>query len=168
MAACESLCVRCARYQQTCCQGREIFITLGDVQRITALVGQTPFFEFAATTDPDYLDQDDDPTWRENVFRPDGTRRILSRQSNGDCVFLGPEGCRLSLTDRPLVCRLYPLDYNEQGLDPVPSSYCPTHLLVPGEDQLASTGVCLDEAVAWHRQLYKEIRWEKASPCTLV
>jgi Fe-S-cluster containining protein len=32
----------------------------------------------------------------------------LRRKGNGACVFLGPEGCTVH-TDRPLVCRLYPL-----------------------------------------------------------
>jgi uncharacterized protein len=32
----------------------------------------------------------------------------LRRQADGACVFLGPDGCMVH-TDRPLVCRLYPL-----------------------------------------------------------
>ena len=32
----------------------------------------------------------------------------LRRQADGACTFLGPEGCTVH-TDRPLVCRLYPL-----------------------------------------------------------
>jgi uncharacterized protein len=38
----------------------------------------------------------------------DGQGLELAQAENGDCVFLGPEGCTVH-PDRPLVCRLYPL-----------------------------------------------------------
>ena len=81
---------------KTCCQTPQVFVTLGDVRRIEAETGQTDFFDFRLPPDPGYTDQDDDPIWRDNAFQPDGTRRVLNKQANGDCTFLGSAGCVLS------------------------------------------------------------------------
>jgi hypothetical protein len=42
------------------------------------------------------------------LYTVDGRGVELAQAPNGDCVFLGPEGCTVH-PDRPLVCRLYPL-----------------------------------------------------------
>jgi hypothetical protein len=88
----ERLCVRCAGLGRTCCQGREIYVTRGDVGRIGKQTGLTGFFELAPSANPAYLDQDHDSVWRDHVFSRDGRRRILRWQSSGDCVFLGKSG----------------------------------------------------------------------------
>src|SRR5688572_5187759 len=90
MADEEFLCVRCARHTKTCCQRCEIYVTPGDVQRIEQHTDRYNFWEFRVPDDPNYADQDDDPAWRDHVFRQDGSRRVLKRQANGDCTFLGP------------------------------------------------------------------------------
>lgn len=41
-------------------------------------------------------------------YTVDGQGTILAQADNGDCIFLGPAGCRVH-PNRPLVCRLYPL-----------------------------------------------------------
>jgi Fe-S-cluster containining protein len=46
---------------------------------------------------------------------PRGRRLRLKLQENGDCCFLGAEGCRLPQEARPLYCRLYPLFVNPHG-----------------------------------------------------
>jgi len=91
----EFLCARCARHTKTCCQGTEIYTTPGDAERIAAYSGQTEFYEFRLPDDPVYAAQDDDPLWKNRVFRADGTRRVLKQLPNGDCTFLGTEGCTL-------------------------------------------------------------------------
>lgn len=164
----ETFCAQCARHQKTCCQTREVYITPGDVKRIEGHTGFTGFWEFRKPEDPGYLDQSDDPAWGEYVFRPDGSRRILRRQEDGACVFLGPAGCLLPLEIRPLVCRLYPYQYNEFGLLPELAAGCPTQLLRPGEDLLAVLQVAVEDARRWHAQLYREIRLEKAPICASV
>jgi Fe-S-cluster containining protein len=156
----EVLCARCARHQKTCCQRAEVFITLGDVRRIRDLVGEDGFAEFRVPEDPDYADQSDDPTWAHGVFHADGTRRVLRRQANGDCTFLGPMGCVLPLEVRPLVCRLYPFDYDERGIDIGLAAWCPKSLLAPGETLVGSIGMSREDSELWHRQLYAEIREE--------
>jgi Fe-S-cluster containining protein len=159
----EPLCASCARLGKTCCQGREIYATLGDVERIAAHTGRRDFVEFLAPDDPEYQDQDDDPTWTQFVFQADGTRRVLRRQANGDCTFLGPQGCQLSLEVRPLVCRLNPYEYHEGGLYDEPGDVCPVHLLKPGQTLFEAIGMNDDDVRRWHRQLYAEIRLEKDS-----
>ncbi len=155
-----SLCSRCAQRGKTCCQICEIYVTPGDVQRIGAFVGHFAFFEFREPADPRYLDQDDDPEWARCVFRPDGSRRVLRRSSTGDCVFLGPMGCRLPWEVRPLVCRLYPVEYTASGLKPELADGCPLDLLPPGQDLLQALDMTWEKATLWHWQLYAEIRLE--------
>jgi len=168
METTENFCAQCARHQKTCCQTRQVYITLGDVKRIETYTGLSGFWEFRLPDDPEYLDQSDDPAWAEFVFRPDGSRRILRRQDDGACMFLGPAGCLLPLEIRPLVCRLYPYQYNEQGLMPELATGCPTHLLPPEKDLLAVLQVTPEDARRWHAQLYREIRLEKAPACASV
>ena len=129
----------------------------GDLERIAAHTGQSDFSEFLAPADPSYADQDDDPLWRDHVFRQDGTRRVLKRQANGDCTFLGSHGCKLPIEVRPLVCRLYPYDYNEQGIQPELSPGCPLELLAPQQGLIDALDMRLDDARRWQQQLYREI-----------
>ncbi len=44
----EFLCVRCARHMKTCCQTCEIYVSPGDVERISAHTGRRDFYEFRA------------------------------------------------------------------------------------------------------------------------
>ncbi len=164
----EPLCFRCDRTQRTCCQICQIYVTPGDVERITAYAGQQNFFEYRRPTDPEYLDQDDDPLWAACVFRSDGTRRVLRRTDAQGCIFLGPQGCRLPLEVRPLVCRLYPFEYTERGLTGVVGSMCPHHLLAPGETLLDSLGMDAETAERWRTQLYSEIRREPTAPAPVA
>lgn len=156
----EPLCLKCAQRGKTCCQICEIYVTPGDVERIQAFTGRRDFFEFRVPQDPRYLDQDDDPEWARCVFRPDGSRRVLRRRASGDCLFLGPCGCQLPWEVRPLVCRLYPVEYTASGLKTELADGCPVDLLAPGEDLLLALDMTWAKAEVWHRQLYAEIRME--------
>jgi Fe-S-cluster containining protein len=138
-----------------------VHATLGDVRRIAAHTGLNgrDFTEFRPPADPAYADQEDDPAWAQHVFRADGTRRVLKRRANGDCLFLGPHGCRLPLEVRPLICRIYPYDYTEAGLkDGELSKGCPLELVRPELGLIGELEMNVDEARRWHRQLYQEIR----------
>lgn len=160
MQASEFLCVRCARHTRTCCQRSEIYATPGDVRRIGLHTQRDDFTEYRVPANPDYLDQDDDPVWREKVFRADNSRRVLKRQPDGDCTFLGESGCTLPLEIRPLVCRLYPYDYTAAGLLVDLVEGCPLELLPPGQGLIEALEMNRDDAVRWHRQLYEEIQME--------
>lgn len=159
----EFLCARCARHMKTCCQTPEIYVTPGDVERIANHVGRRDFSHFRVPTDPVYLEQDDDPAWQKHVFREDNSRRVLKKTPDGDCSLLGPQGCTLPWEVRPLVCRLYPYDYDERGIRDELVPGCPLELLRPGQVLLEVLGMKIDDARRWHKQLYEEIRAEKDS-----
>jgi uncharacterized protein len=163
MSTDEFLCVRCARHQRTCCQTAEVFVTRGDVRRIEAHTAATGFWEFRPPADPVYLhlEDDDDPLWRDNVFQPDGSRRVLRKQPGGDCTFLGPAGCTLPLEVRPLICRIYPFDYTADGIQDDLAPGCPLELLPPGQGLIEALTMNRADAERWHAQLYAELRQER-------
>lgn len=152
-------CAKCASIQRTCCQQAEILVTDGDIQRVSSATGRSDIWELRRPSDPSYLDQDDDPNWLGYTVDARGRRRVLKRQANGDCIFLGPAGCVLGTEERPLVCRLYPFSYTEAGIDGVDDSYCPTSRVVPeGQTILDALGMTLQDGQRWHRALYQELR----------
>ncbi len=153
----EFLCIRCSRHQRTCCQDSEIYVTLGDVRRIAPHTENDDFTEFRLPGYPVYDQQVEDPFWHKHVFRPDGTRRILKHQPNGNCIFLGEAGCRLPAEDRPLVCRLYPFDYTADGILERLASGCPVELLSPQQPLLTALGMTVEDARPLHNQLYHEM-----------
>ena len=143
---------------KTCCQTCEVYVTPGDVGRIAAHTARRDFFEYRPPANPVY-EVDDDPAWQVGVFRPDGTRRVLRRQPNGNCPFLGAQGCELPLETRPLVCRIYPFEYDASGLKPDElAPGCPTELLRPGQGLIQALDMNRTDAIRWHAQLYAEIR----------
>ncbi|MCA9263403.1 MAG: YkgJ family cysteine cluster protein [Planctomycetales bacterium] len=154
------LCARCSRHRKTCCQTSEVYTTPEDVQRIAHYTNHQDFTEYRAPDNAEYADQDDDSAWQQYVFRSDGTRRVLRREADGDCTFLGEQGCRLPLEVRPLVCRLYPFQYTEAGIDHDLADGCPLELLRPGLGLLDELEMTRGDADRWHRQLYQEIRLE--------
>lgn len=160
MSQSDHLCLRCSRHMKTCCQTAEIFVTLGDVRRIEKHSGRREFSEFRPPEHPIYQPDDSDPIWRDQAFRPDGTRRVLKRQANGDCTFLGPEGCMLPLEVRPLICRIYPYDYDANGMLPELARGCPVELVRPGMGLIDELGMNEADAERWRRQLYDEIQSE--------
>lgn len=157
----EFLCVRCARHMETCCKTSEVYITPGDLERISRHSGDKDFHEFKAPTDPVYLDKGDDPAWLHFVFRDGGTRRVLKRRKDGACTFPGAAGCDLPLDIRPLICRIYPFDFNEEGLYEELARGCPTELLREGRGLLEELNMEIDSPRLWHKQLYEEIRLER-------
>lgn len=152
------LCARCAKRQETCCQNTDIVLTDGDIERVSAHIGRRDFVEFRSAGKPEYLDQDDDPLWRDATFQPDGTRRVVKHRENGDCTFLGPVGCTLPYETRPLICRLYPFDYNESGVAEELATGCPRYLLPEGVGLAKALAMNRTDAERWHHQLYSELR----------
>jgi len=155
------LCVRCSRRRPTCCQDSEVYPTPGDVRRIAQATGREDFYEYRRPDNPIYAQENDDPFWIEHVFRSDGTRRVLKRQPQGDCTFLGEAGCVLPLETRPLICRLYPFDFTVHGLLDELAQGCPTELLPEGVGLLEALDIRREDALRWHHQLYEELLLEK-------
>ncbi len=167
-------CAHCATLQKTCCQTAEILVTSGDLARISRHTGLAPdegrFWERRVPVDPEYLDDDaDDPNWKRWTVAPDNTRRVLRKQKNGDCMFLGQRGCILPENVRPIVCRLYPFSYTESGIQGEDAGYCPKRAVAPeAPDMVTALGMTLDAAERWHAALYDELRTGRESACGSV
>jgi Fe-S-cluster containining protein len=155
------LCRECARVGRTCCQGHDIYVTWGDCHRIFIHTRLRDFFEYRACSDLAYADQGEDPLWQQHVFRPDGSRRVLKRQANGDCHFLSSQGCQLPLTVRPLICRLFPHVYSAAGIYDSWDEGCPAaRVIAKAALESSIAGMARGEAARWHQLLYDEVIWE--------
>ncbi len=156
----ESLCRRCAALGGTCCRGTQVFVTCGDVERIAAVTGSGDFWEMASADDGEFAaGRVLDSVWGR-VFGVDGRRRVLRHGVGRGCFFLTPDGCSLSLAVRPLLCRLYPFDYNETTIKGVYGPLCPEPERGNGALLLASLAMNRDVAEEWRCALYEEIRRE--------
>ena len=154
-------CDQCSRNGTSCCQGTQILLTAGDIQRITRFLGAFDFFTFEVP-DPGYTDPGDDPAWLTLTIRPDGRRRVLKRTVAKSCIMLAANGCLLPITQRPLICRLHPYTYTEtdiSGVDPA----CPMSRERNWPTLLAQLGMAKSEARKWHRLLYCELRADKSA-----
>jgi Fe-S-cluster containining protein len=145
---------------KTCCQTAEVFVTLGDVRRIEQESGRDDFHELRHPEHPVYRPDDSDTIWRDKAFQPDGSRRVLKHQDNGDCTFLGPAGCVLPLEIRPLICRIYPFDYDADGLLDDLARGCPLELVRPGMELIEELEMNREQAENWRKQLYAELLLE--------
>ncbi|MBN2533625.1 MAG: YkgJ family cysteine cluster protein [Spirochaetales bacterium] len=150
------LCEKCAGVKNTCCIARDVIITPGDIKRIEEVIISKDFYEFRPVSDLEYLVQEDDPNWNIYTFFENGTRRVLKHKENNRCIFLHDMGCSLPGYVRPLVCRLHPFLYNEQGLTGI-SSDCPVELLDVNEDIYTSIGINTSLAETWRKELYHEL-----------
>lgn len=160
MNASPSLCRRCAATGATCCQGRAVFITLGDVARIRAAEPGADFFHIRHIAPDAYRSHLPYDTVWGRVLASESGVRILRHTESGDCHFLSESGCRLSLDARPLVCRLYPYDYNPATLKGVYGHVCPSPERENGSLLLALLGMNRDRAQGWRALLYNEIEQE--------
>jgi Fe-S-cluster containining protein len=78
-------CRRCS----LCCYHKKIQVNPYEVARLARKIGQTT-------------------TEFRNALTREGAGALLNQKEDGACVFLGSEGCMV-YSDRPLVCRVYPL-----------------------------------------------------------
>jgi Fe-S-cluster containining protein len=150
-------CAKHARLGKTCCQTSEVLVTSGDKVRIRDFTGSEDFWRDTWPADPGYADDGSDPGWTL-AFHVDGSRPTLKRRENGDCTFLGEAGCVLPLEVRPIVCRLYPFLYDENGLSKVFSDRCPPEVVPPGSSIVEVLEMDPGAAERWRAQLYAEIR----------
>lgn len=159
------LCDRCKEIQKTCCQ-QNIIITLTreDVRRITQATGISDFFEFKYYPDLSCLDvYAYDPNWKKYAFLPGNLKRQIKMNSHGDCIFLGDAGCMLTEDARPLMCRLYPYEYNEYGMIGVVLSedtICPVRLIKTGENLAEMLEMPFEPLNQWRIMYYDELRTE--------
>ena len=151
----ETLCFKCSLNGTSCCKGTQIYLTNGDVLRISRFLGSRHFFAIEMA-DTAYLDPGDDPTWLALTIRPDGQRRVLKRTGDKSCTMLGEKGCRLPMPVRPLVCRLYPYEFTEKGISGVDSS-CPISRERDWPALIEQLGMAMGATSKWHNMLYCEL-----------
>jgi len=144
-----------------------MLLSLGDVARIAAAVGADDFYEVRHYPDLSFLRQYDyDPNWARYTVLAGHRRRQLRVRADGSCVLLSPAGCVLPTAARPLMCRLYPHDYNEsavRGFCTGDDLACPVHLLRPGESLEQVIGESSAQIEQWRALLYRELREEYAA-----
>ena len=162
------ICKQCSKRQLTCCQDSDIFITLGDIKRIskyildTHILSNTDFYEDREAGEA-YIkavkDNPKDIIW--NLVTINNGMRRVTKKNEGDCIFLSTTGCLLPLEIRPLVCRIYPFDFNQSGVFISSNCACPLDLV--GNDPPAALEIKLEDAIRWHKMLYKELKDELIS-----
>ena len=157
-----SLCAQCAGSGRTCCQRTRIFLTAADAARIASATGKPPesFCDHEIPDEtPDACLALLDPVWSGILISGD-RRRIVAHRPNGDCCFLDADGCVLDSETRPLLCRLYPFDYNNKTIKGVYAHLCPEAISRNIPLLLALLGMNRDQAEAWRAALYREIASE--------
>lgn len=158
-------CVKCAGVTGSCCRNRQIVLTKFDVERIKKTTGKSDFYRYEIP-EPDYADQDDDPVWNVITANEDGTRRVMNKKADGGCYFLTGRGCLMQLESRPLICRLYPYEYNETSLSRIDFD-CPISVLPDPNVVLREMDMPAEKAEQWRRLLYHELVIEHAEKAGL-
>jgi Uncharacterised protein family (UPF0153). len=154
------VCAECAKSGPSCCQLSRIFLTEGDKCRILEWSGDDEFYEReAAGTRPVPPDMSIDPLWYKTFTHPRG-RLVLRQIANGDCCFLRPDGCALPLEVRPLVCRLYPFEYNQDTIKGIHAHRCPRDVSDNAPLLLALLGMNRERGEEWRRLFYRELEEE--------
>jgi Fe-S-cluster containining protein len=93
----------------------------------------------------------------EALFPLRGKRWRLATNANGDCVFLGPEGCRLPRDARPWYCKLFPIWLKNGRFDLFTATECvvmeEAHTLAQA---LQAVQLTAEEARELHVCLYRD------------
>lgn len=147
----------------TCCQESPfVVITKGDVRRITEATGRNDFFAIKQYDDLSFMDTYKyDPNWHKYVVMPGNRFRVLQLENEGPCVFLHEDGCELPWEIRPLMCRIYPYNYNEFGIIGFYAHedlWCPVPLLKKGETLSGTLNMTREQADRWRIMYYEELR----------
>lgn len=110
-----------------------------------------------APRNPEYLPDPGDPVWASAFFGTDLRRRVVKTSPKGECCFFTPAGCMLPCMVRPLVCRIFPYEYDFRDLRGL-SGDCPRELVRPGRTLIEELSMeDLEQVRRWHRMLYEEI-----------
>jgi Fe-S-cluster containining protein len=90
-----------------------------------------------------------------HLFPQNGTHYTLRTRSDGSCVFLGKNGCRLPRSARPRYCLLFPVWMVENSLTLFVSEQC---LITQKAHSPAHGAVLLQQHPALIRELYNSLR----------
>lgn len=150
-----SKCSECSKLQLTCCELEvtEVAITNGDIRRISDYTGRNDFYHLKQVSEemkyvyenpanvPKGLEQ-----YVEYLFDEEGRRNILKKNERNGCCFLTPNGCALPSNIKPIICRLFPYDWNDNRDVWMDFTTCPK-ILFKDEQELKEL-VCLPEEEA--------------------
>jgi Fe-S-cluster containining protein len=128
-------------------------VTNGDINRIADSTGRNDFYHLRPVPEemkyyyggPFDVEKGSE-IYFKYLFDEEGKRNILKKNEKNECCFLTPDGCALAPNIRPIVCRLYPIDWNdnkEMWLNP---QHCPK-VLFKDEHEIREH-VCLPEEEA--------------------
>lgn len=161
-----SVCAQCAGRQKTCCERPDIQIALtpGDIQRLRDHCGHAEFFERKAV-EPEFRSHyvnpenhsSNDALYVKHLFDEQGRRPVLLKQADLSCLFVTPTGCSLPHSIKPLLCRIYPFDWNDQLDLWLDSAYCPPELFASEADLIARISEGEAETRELIRLFYREI-----------
>ena len=134
MAADPHICALCALRGRTCCSllpgNEELCFPLSKIEQKMILDwgGTVEFFDDMPNSPAfrdslDYLFPEDRPRLRE-LFPKGGRHLRLGTTPAGDCLLLGPNGCRLPRASRPWYCRIFPFWVRWGEVVVIPSPTC--------------------------------------------
>jgi len=87
---------------------------------------------------------------------------VLRLNGSPDCWFLGAQGCTLPAEVKPLLCRLFPVAYTEQGITGIEEECTARFPDRDVEALMRAIGMDMGAAEGWRAQLYRELREEQA------
>jgi uncharacterized protein len=148
-------CETCSINQMTCCEREriEVPLTPGDIRRIAAFTGRNGFYRLCPVRE-DLKRVYENPEnvrpggeiYVHHLFDAEGRRNVLAKRDDHRCSFLSADGCELPPEVRPLACRLYPYDWNDDAEIWIDACYCPRGHFADEEEMKSS--ICLPEAEA--------------------
>lgn len=153
------ICTLCALRGKTCCtlvpgneelcfpislEEREMILACGHGPELFVKMPNSPAFRDSL----DYLFPEDRPRLRELFPKGDEHFR-LGTKPEGECLLLGPKGCRLPRENRPWYCRIFPFWARWGEVMVIPSPTCLGVRKAPEKDAaLALYGVAEADIVA--------------------
>jgi uncharacterized protein len=148
-----SKCRECSKIQLTCCVRPEIFVTNGDINRIANGTGRKDFYHLRPVPEemkhyygsPCNVEKGSE-IYFQYLFNENGRRNILKKNEKNECCFLTQDGCVLPPNIRPILCRLYPFDWNDKKEIWVAPTHCPKNFFK--DEQEIRDRVCLTEEEA--------------------
>jgi len=149
-------CAICASLGKSCCKGYQIYLTPGDISRISDYLKLSDFY----TVEPPVLtdiEPDYDPLWLPMIMSEDHQVRVLKRGADKQCCLATDSGCLLPLNRRPLICRLFPYDFKETCILGIDAS-CPISKDRDWQTVLNRMDMTKAKANMWRDLLYEEIR----------
>ncbi len=148
-------CATCASLGHSCCKGYQIYLTSGDIVRISGFLKHSDFYTYEppilSDIEPDY-----DTCWLPLIMSEGNRVRVLNRTDDKQCCLAFAMGCLLPLETRPLICRLFPYDFINHHILGIDSS-CPISKECNWQSILDGMEMTESKAQHWVDLLYEEI-----------